>query len=84
GFNRFAIFALLLGIVPNIPGFLLQVKLVSSTAFPGWISHLYNYAWFVGFLVSGFVYWLFMKKMAARTTATVRGVREEVIVDLPR
>ena len=61
GFNRYAILALLLGILPNVPGFLLQVKLISSTAFPEWISHLYNYAWFVGFFVSGFVYWLLMK-----------------------
>src|SRR5450432_1374741 len=62
GFNKYAIIALLLGIVPNVPGFLLQIKLISPTAFPGWISHLYNYAWFVGFFVSGFVYWLLMKR----------------------
>ncbi len=62
GFNSAAIIALLVGIVPNIPGFLLQIKLISSTAFPGWISGLYHYAWFVGFIVSGFVYLLLMKK----------------------
>src|SRR5688572_9593496 len=56
GFNRYAIIALLLGILPNVPGFLLQVKLVSPTAFPGWINHLYNYAWFVGFFVSAILY----------------------------
>ena len=59
GFNSAAIVSLLVGIVPNIPGFLLQVKLISSTVFPGWISNLYHYAWFVGFFVSGIVYiWL--------------------------
>jgi NCS1 family nucleobase:cation symporter-1 len=62
GFNISAVIALLVGIVPNIPGFLLQIKLVSSTAFPVWISDLYHYAWFVGFIVSGFVYLLLMKK----------------------
>lgn len=62
GFNPAAIIALLLGILPNVPGFLLQVKLVSAEAFPGWISGLYHYAWFVGFFVSGVVYWLLMKK----------------------
>jgi nucleobase:cation symporter-1, NCS1 family len=61
GFNKYAIIALLLGILPNVPGFLLQVKLVSANAFPEWISHLYNYAWFVGFAVSGICYMLFMK-----------------------
>ncbi len=60
-FNKPAIIALLAGILPNFPGFLLQVKLVSSSAFPGWINDLYHYAWFVGFLVSGVVYLLLMK-----------------------
>jgi len=62
GFNRIAITALLCGILPNVPGFLLQIKVVSSTAFPGWISHLYNYAWFVGFFVSGLIYYSLMQK----------------------
>jgi NCS1 family nucleobase:cation symporter-1 len=62
GFNSKAIIALICGIVPNIPGFLLQVKLISSAVFPGWISGLYHYAWFVGLFVSGFLYWILMKK----------------------
>jgi NCS1 family nucleobase:cation symporter-1 len=61
GFNSAAIIALLVGIIPNIPGFLLQIKLVSSTVFPAWISDLYHYAWFVGFFVSGIVYILMMR-----------------------
>lgn len=61
GFNNAAIIALLTGIVPNIPGFLLQVKLISSAAFPEWVSNLYHYAWFVGFFVSGIVYILLMR-----------------------
>ncbi len=62
GFNMKAIVALILGIVPNIPGFLLNVNLVEHSAFPTWISNLYNYAWFVGFFISGIVYLLLMKK----------------------
>jgi len=61
GFNKFAIIALLLGILPNVPGFLLQVHLVSSEAFPVWILQLYNYAWFVGFFVSGIIYLFLMR-----------------------
>lgn len=61
GFNTAAIIALLAGILPNVPGFLLQIKVISPAAFPGWISDLYHYAWFVGFFISGFVYWLLMK-----------------------
>jgi nucleobase:cation symporter-1, NCS1 family len=62
GFNNKAIVALLIGILPNIPGFLLTVKLISNQAFPAWISNLYHYAWFVGFLVSGVLYFILMKK----------------------
>jgi nucleobase:cation symporter-1, NCS1 family len=61
GFNKYAIIALLLGILPNVPGFLLQVKLISPDIFPEWISHLYNYAWFVGFFVSGISYMIMMQ-----------------------
>jgi NCS1 family nucleobase:cation symporter-1 len=62
GFNGKAIFALLLGILPNLPGFLTQIKVMNiGTVWP-WIAHLYNYAWFVGFFVSGITYMLMMKK----------------------
>ena len=62
GFNSKAIVALLVGILPNIPGFLLQIKAIGADAFPQWVNHLYNYAWFVGFGVSGVLYYLFMRK----------------------
>ena len=62
GINYIAIIALLAGIIPNVPGFLLQIKLISAAAFPEWIAHLYNYAWFVGFFMSGFIYWIIMKR----------------------
>lgn len=62
GMNSAAIIALVIGILPNLPGFLLQIKLISSTTFPTWISDLYNYAWFVGFFVSGICYLSLMRK----------------------
>ena len=62
GFNRNAVIALIIGIIPNIPGFLMTIKVIDAYAFPEWITDLYNYAWFVGFGISGFVYWLLMKK----------------------
>ncbi len=61
GYNPSAIVALLLGILPNVPGFLLQIKVIDASMFPEWISHLYNYAWFVGFAVSGILYYLMMR-----------------------
>jgi NCS1 family nucleobase:cation symporter-1 len=57
-----------MGILPNVPGFLLQVKLISPTAFPEWISHLYNYAWFVGFFVSAILYVLLMRSYKVHVT----------------
>jgi NCS1 family nucleobase:cation symporter-1 len=71
GFNSAAIIALLLGILPNVPGFLLQVKLVSAEAFPEWISGLYHYAWFVGFFVSGIVYYIIMRRKEDSTNFTI-------------
>ncbi|MBV9986683.1 MAG: cytosine permease, partial [Chitinophagaceae bacterium] len=62
GFNGAAIIALLAGILPNVPGFFVTIKVLDPMAVPEWISHLYNYAWFVGFAVSGLVYGLLMQK----------------------
>ena len=62
GFNQSAIAALILGILPNVPGFLLTVGLAGANVFPVWLTGLYHYAWFVGFALSGLVYWLLMKK----------------------
>lgn len=61
GFNTKAIWALLLGILPNVPGFFLTIKVVDNAIFPEWISGLYHYAWFVGFGISGLIYWILMK-----------------------
>lgn len=61
GFNLFAVTALLLGILPNIPGFLVTIKIISPDAMPAWITHLYSYAWFVGFFVSGLSYTFMMR-----------------------
>jgi NCS1 family nucleobase:cation symporter-1 len=61
GFNYKAIIALLLGILPNVPGFLMTIKIISAYAAPTWVTGLYNYAWFVGFFISGVSYMLMMK-----------------------
>jgi NCS1 family nucleobase:cation symporter-1 len=57
GFNGKAIIAMLLGVLPNIPGFLTQVGLSQGT---GFIVDLYNYAWFLGLAIAGIVYYLLM------------------------
>jgi NCS1 family nucleobase:cation symporter-1 len=63
GFNQIALISLLLGILPNVPGFLTTIKLIDKENVWPWLDGLYNYAWFVGFFVSGLVYLLLMKKV---------------------
>ena len=62
GFNVAAVIALIAGILPNVPGFFTTIKVMSADAVPAWLSGLYSYAWFVGFGVSGVVYFLLMRK----------------------
>ncbi len=62
GFNVAALTALIVGILPNLPGFLTTIKVIPRDAVPLWVSHLYNYAWFVGFFVAGLVYYMMMRK----------------------
>lgn len=61
GFNRSAIVALMCGVIPNIPGFLLQINVITNDAFPGWASNLYHFSWFIGFLISAVSYHLLMR-----------------------
>ena len=61
GYNRNAIIALLVGILPNIPGFLTTTHIIDQEYIWPWLSNLYNYAWFVGFAVSSLVYYRLMK-----------------------
>ncbi len=62
GFNPKAVWALALGILPNVPGFLVQVTLINRENIWPWVTQLYNYAWFVGFFISGMVYYTLMNK----------------------
>jgi len=65
GYNRIALLALVLGVLPNIPGFLVTIGVVDSSSVASWISGLYHYAWFVGFFVSGILYILLMRRQPA-------------------
>ncbi len=61
GYNLAALWALLTGILPNVPGFLVTIHVVAKESVPEFIAGLYHYAWFVGFVVSFFVYLLMMR-----------------------
>ncbi|MBK80198.1 MAG: nitrate reductase [Gammaproteobacteria bacterium] len=59
GWNPIALIALIVGVAPNLPGFLTAVELIDSA--PALLVEIYNYAWFVGAFTSGIVYYLLMR-----------------------
>src|SRR2546425_4960878 len=62
GFSIVAMLALLLGVLPSLPGFLVQVKLLrAENVAPGLVG-LYNYPWFIGFAIA-FVAYLAGRKL---------------------
>ena len=56
GFSIIALIALTVAVLPNLPGFLVNVKLLDATAVPPFLVALYSYAWFVGFGIAFVVY----------------------------
>lgn len=53
GVNWIAIAAFVVGVLPSLPGFIAALQ---GTAAPGIFAGIYNWAWFVGFLLSAVVY----------------------------
>ena len=62
GFSIVAVVALLVAILPNLPGFLVTVKLVDAASVPAFFVTLYNYAWFVGFGIA-FTLYIALRKL---------------------
>ncbi|PYO89847.1 MAG: nitrate reductase [Gemmatimonadetes bacterium] len=58
GFNWIAIAALLLGVAPSLPGFVTALRGVPAR---GGFGTIYNWAWFVGFILSALVYLVGMR-----------------------
>jgi NCS1 family nucleobase:cation symporter-1 len=76
GFSLVALFALIVAILPNLPGFLVTVKIVDATSVPAFFVRLYDYAWFVGFAIA-FVLYLVLRTLSGRTnTSTPLRVRK--------
>ncbi len=61
GYSLVGLGALVLAILPNLPGFLVTVKALPPTAVPAAWVQSYNYAWFLGFAVA-FVSYLGLRK----------------------
>ena len=67
GVNGVAVFALVAAVLPNLPGFLHTAKLIDHV--PAIWDQVYTYAWFVGFLLAGALYWAGMKLLPSPQSA---------------
>ena len=67
GFSYAAIAALLIGIAPSVPGFLVTIKAIEPSSALAFWTELYHYAWFVGFAISFAMYW-FLRSGATLST----------------
>ena len=70
GFSVVAIFSLILGVLPSLPGFLVQVKLLKPESVSPALTNVYNYSWFVGFALA-FVAYLAGRKLTAVSRSSV-------------
>ncbi|HWX23312.1 MAG TPA: NCS1 family nucleobase:cation symporter-1 [Candidatus Binatia bacterium] len=80
GFSLVALGALVLGVLPSLPGFLVQVKLLDGARVGSFFVGLYNYAWFVGFAVA-FGAYLVGRKMTPYAPAAVALDQPQAAVD---
>ncbi|MBB5206911.1 NCS1 family nucleobase:cation symporter-1 [Chiayiivirga flava] len=69
GWNPAAIVALVLGVLPNLPGFLHAAFPASFAGVPDIFKTIYTYAWFVGLGISGLIYLVWMRASIPRTPA---------------
>ena len=71
GWNAAAIAAFVLGVVPNIPGFLNAAFPASFAGVGQGFKTVYTYAWFVGIAISALVYGVIMKGRALHAVRAV-------------
>lgn len=69
GVNWIAVVALILGVLPSLPGFLVQIDWIAPNSISSFWIRLYEYAWFVGLAVSGILYFMGMKLAAQMAPA---------------
>ena len=66
GWNRAAVIALVLGVLPNLPGFLHAAFPAAFANVPTFFQAIYTYAWFAGLAISAIIYALLMRRSAPR------------------
>ena len=67
GFSIIGLTALAVAVLPNLPGFLVNVKWLGKDAVPAFLVSSYDYAWFIGFGVAFMVYLALRKISTGRT-----------------
>lgn len=66
GISWVALAAMILGALPSLPGFLINIHALNAANVPVLLAQWYNYAWFMGFAIAGVVY-LALRKLAPNT-----------------
>jgi NCS1 family nucleobase:cation symporter-1 len=69
GWNPAGLSAMLLGVLPNLPGFLHATKVLTEV--PTVFDTLYRYAWFVGFAIAAAAYLVLARSQRMPVPATV-------------
>jgi NCS1 family nucleobase:cation symporter-1 len=63
GFSLVAMISLVASILPNLPGFLVNIKMLEKGQVPPLFVTIYSYAWFVGFILAFLIY-LILRNLA--------------------
>jgi NCS1 family nucleobase:cation symporter-1 len=63
GFSVPALVALVVAVLPNLPGFLATINAIDPVHVPAFLRELYSFAWVVGFVIAFAVY-LALRKLA--------------------
>ena len=69
GWNPIALVALIIAVLPNVPGFCVAAGFVGKDAVPTVFTDIYTYAWFVGLAIAMVIYTPIMKAKVARDDA---------------
>ncbi|CAN5181498.1 NCS1 family nucleobase:cation symporter-1 [soil metagenome] len=72
GVNWIAILAVVLGVLPNLPGFLGALGVFAA---PPWATIVYEWAWFVGFAIAAIVHLIGMRTLHPVAWETARQIR---------
>jgi NCS1 family nucleobase:cation symporter-1 len=63
GYSLVALTALVVAVLPNLPGFLVNVNVINAAHVPRFLIGLYDYAWFAGFALA-FVVYIALRKLS--------------------